>query len=125
MGTVEAIKLLKGYQLMLLDPNGRKLSDLYTAIKMGLDALQSTRWIPFTFREPTEEERECWPEYDFVFTCRLPEDGEVVLLSNGKYVWEDTFHNDDGCYFENADDIEDWDDYAWMPMPGPYMKEAE
>lgn len=77
-------------------------------------------WIPFTMRELTDEEREENPEWDWVFTCELPADGETVLLTNGKYVWEDMFCCDDGCYFDKADDIEDYDGYAWMPMPEPW-----
>lgn len=80
------------------------------------------QWIPFTMREPTEEEREMFPDWDFVFDCQLPESGEDVLLTDGKYVWEDTFYNDDGCYFEKADDI-DFQGYAWMPMPDPYKED--
>lgn len=81
------------------------------------------KWIPFTMRELTDEEREENPEWDWVFTCKLPADGETVLLTNGKYVWEDMFCCDDGCYFDKADDIEDYDGYAWMPLPKPYRGE--
>lgn len=99
-----------------------ELLGMITAIEMKHEEL-ATKWIPFTMRELTDEEREENPEWDWVFTCKLPADGETVLLTNGKYVWEDTFCCDDGCYFDRADDIEDYDGYAWMPMPEPWRGE--
>ena len=104
--------------------NGSRLIQSFR-VKQWLDHIaepeqKTGEWIPFTMRELTDEEREENPEWDWVFTCKLPADGETVLLTNGKYVWEDMFCCDDGCYFDKADDIEDYDGYAWMPMPEPY-----
>ena len=79
------------------------------------------KWIPLTERPMTEEERE---EYEgiIILNCPLPEDGQEVLISYGGYVCIDTFHDDDGCYFENTE-IDDVD--AWMPLPLPYKTESE
>lgn len=101
-----------------------ELLGMITAIEIQHD-MDMPKWIPFTTRELTEEEREENPEWDWVFDCPLPADGETVLLTNGKYVWEDMFCCDDGCYFDKADDIEDFDGYAWMKMPEPYRGENE
>ena len=84
------------------------------------ERMAKMEWIPFTQRELTEEEREIYPEGGFVFTCQLPKDGEEILITNGKYVWVDTFYNDGECYFEVIDDVDDFTGYAWMPMPEPY-----
>ena len=77
------------------------------------------RWIPFTRRPMTEEEQEDYPNCTFIFDCDLPDDGDEILVSNGRFVWTDTFCNDiDGCYLDGGDDIDE--DMAWMPLPEPY-----
>ena len=79
------------------------------------------QWIPFTMREMTEEEKEEYPDWDYIIDSPLPDNGEEVLVSNGKYVWVDTFCNDgDGCYFDGGEDIEG---LAWMKMPKSWKKE--
>lgn len=76
-------------------------------------------WIPFTRRPMTEEEQRDYPNCTFIFDCVLPGDGEEILVSNGRFVWMDTFCNDiDGCYLDGGDDIDE--DMAWMPLPEPY-----
>ena len=85
------------------------------------------KWIPLTKRPMTKEEREEYEERTgitetMILNCSLPEDGEEVLVSYGDYVCIDTFHDDDGCYFEGVeiDDVE-----AWMPLPLPWKAESE
>lgn len=95
--------------------------------------IQKNNWIPVTYRPMTEEEEkelceklgieegslEDWEKR--VFTCRLPDDGQEILTSFGKYVTEDICSWDEyGCGLENNGD---WDGIdAWMPMPEPYKK---
>ena len=81
-------------------------------------------WIPFTRRPMTEEEQEDYPNCTFIFDCDLPDDGDEILVSNGRFVWTDTFCNDiDGCYLDGGDDIDE--DMAWMPLPKPYREDGE
>lgn len=76
-------------------------------------------WIPFTRRPMTEEEQKDYPNCTFMFDCVLPDDGDEILVSNGRFVWMDTFCSDiDGCYLDGGDDIDE--DMAWMPLPTPY-----
>ena len=75
-------------------------------------------WIPFTKRPLTDEEKQEYPDWTYIFDCPLPDDEEEILLSNGKYVWTDTFINDGECYLDGGDDIDDG--MAWMPLPEPY-----
>ena len=75
-------------------------------------------WIPFTRRPMTEEEQEDYPDCTFIFDCVLPDDGDEILVSNGRFVWMDTFCDDDRCYLDGGDDIDE--DMAWMPLPKPY-----
>lgn len=93
------------------------------AIKNDLRYMPSAEavqgWIPFTRRPMTEEEQKNYPNCTFIFDCVLPDDGDEILVSNGRFVWMDTFCNDiDGCYLDSGDDIDE--DMAWMPLPTPY-----
>lgn len=91
------------------------------------DGYNANKWIPVTYRELDEEnERQLYPNADYIYNCNLPDDGQEVLITT-KYrqVVMTTFYNDgdDGCYFEC---YEDWDDVlAWMPLPKPYKVESE
>ena len=50
-------------------------------------------WIPFVLMEPTAEEKESNPEICFALEGEVPEDGQEILVSDGKDVWTDTFCN--------------------------------
>lgn len=105
------------------------------AIKV-LNAIKGLQWIPITYRPMTEEEeKEFCAEFGIkegsledwekrIFTCPLPDDGQEILTSSGKYVQEDICSWDEyGCGLENNGD---WDGIdAWMPKPEPYKKEGE
>ena len=80
-------------------------------------------WIPFKKRPLTDEEKQEYPDWTYIFDCPLPDDEEEILLSNGKYVWTDTFINDGECYLDGGDDIDDG--MAWMPLPEPYREDGE
>ena len=93
--------------------------ELVKAIKALPSAEAVQEWIPFTRRPMTEEEQEDYPNCTFIFDCDLPDDGDEILVSNGRFVWMDTFCTDiDGCYLDGGDDIDE--DMAWMPLPKPY-----
>ena len=104
-------------------------------VELAIKALDS-KWIPITYRPMTDEEEkelceklgieegilEDWEKR--VFTCHLPDDGQEILISVGKYVLEDICSWDEyGCGLENNGD---WDGVdAWMPKPEPYKKEGD
>lgn len=93
-------------------------------LQRGGDAEAVQGWIPFTRRPMTEEEQKDYPKCTFMFDCVLPDDGDEILVSNGRFVWMDIFCNDiDGCYLDSGDDIDE--DMAWMPLPKPYREERE
>lgn len=109
---VSEMNISKKYKMELLG--------MITAIEIKHDELLP-KWIPFTMRELTKEEKEENPEWDYMMDCKLPDDGEEILVSNGKYVWSDTFVNDgDGCYLDGDTDL---DGCAWMPLPEPWRGE--
>lgn len=104
------------------------------AIKV-LTVTSQSDWIPITYRPMTEEEeKELCVEFGIkegsledwekrVFTCHLPDDGQEILVSCGKNVYEDICSWDEyGCGLENNGD---WDGIdAWMPKPEPYKGEG-
>lgn len=101
-----------------------------------IDSSAECPWIPVTYRPMTEEEeKECCEKWGIkegsledwekrVFTCPLPDDGQEILVSHGKYVQEDICSwDEDFCGLEFYGD---WDGVdAWMPKPEPYKKEGK
>lgn len=83
--------------------------------RMVIDSANSKpQWIRFTIRPLTEEEKEEHPEWAYILDCKLPDDGQDILVSNGRWVTVDTFFSDDGCYLDSNGDLEGlW----WMPLP--------
>lgn len=112
----------------------------YEAFDLAIKALEEQRphdkWIPVTYRPMTEEEEKelceklgikegSLEEWEKRFlTCPLPDDGQEILTSFGRYVQEDICSWDEyGCGLENNGD---WDGVdAWMPKPEPYKKGGE
>lgn len=98
-------------------------------IQMAEEALEKEpsilEWIEFKLREITEE-KEYFSEFDprFMWDCKLPKDGQYVLISDGSSVWIDLFHDYGvyGCGIEQADLEEGM---AWMPLPKPHRKGKE
>jgi len=82
---------------------------------------EERKWIPFAFRELDEEEKEEHPDWCYIM-WNTPEHGQEILVSNGKWVWADTFYDDDGCYLDSDSDMEGC---AWMPMPKPWKGEGD
>ena len=124
MKNEEAIRRLEDLQRLYLG-NEKFTADI-EAIEIAIEALKRTSWVPITYRDMTEEEKEYF-EADFdeakILDCTLPDIDEEVLISHRGSVYTDIFHNDRGIvYFEDVD-IEDVD--AWMPKPKPYENEAE
>lgn len=101
----------------------------HTAMMMAVDALSSSenlnKWIPIKTRPLTEKEKEYFfADVELIYDCELPDEGEVVLITD-KWgnVETDTFYRDDGCYFENNSGEDDV--VAWMPLPESYKAESE
>ena len=84
------------------------------------------RWIPFTTRPLTEEEKEEHSEWDGILDCKLPDDGQRILVSisvrGHESVQYDEFYTDDGSYLDSGYEI-GTEAVAWMPLPEPYREE--
>lgn len=83
------------------------------------------QWIPFKTRPLTEEEKEDHPEWDFILDCKLPDDGQRILVSinlrGHEEVQQDEFYTDDGSYLDSGYEI-GTEATAWMPLPEPYKE---
>lgn len=86
------------------------------------------KWIPFKTRPLTEEEKEDHPEWDCILDCKLPDDGQRILVSinlrGHEEVQQDEFYSDDGSYLDSGYEI-GTEAAAWMPLPEPYKEEQE
>lgn len=96
-----------------------------------LPSAEPQRWIPVKTRPMDEEERAYWSDhlgYDFeyedavMFDCKMPDDGQEILVSFGEWVNMDKCEIDGGLY--GLEGNGDWDGVtAWMPLPEPYCGE--
>ena len=83
---------------------------------------QEPQWTPITLRALTEEEKAENPEWCYIIDSPTPDDGEDILVSDGKNVWADVWgNNGTECYLESDHELEG---VAWMKMPTPWRKEA-
>ena len=81
------------------------------------------KWIPVKYHEITEEEmiEECYSDdVAYIFDCKMPDDGDEILVSSEECTWVDTVGIDNVYYLESG---YDWIDItAWMPLPEPYKE---
>lgn len=85
------------------------------------------RWIPVKYHELTEEERkECLFSADIkhMIDCKLPDDEQEIIVTDGRHVWVDTCIVNDGYALDSGHDwIEDV--IAWMPLPEPFRESED
>ena len=112
-------------------PTARHLSAIYDcedAIKALPSAQPEQRWIPFKTRPLTKAEKEEHPEWDGILDCKLPDDGQRILVNvsvrGHESVQYDEFYTDDGSYLDSGYEI-GTEATAWMPLPEPYDAESE
>lgn len=114
---IDALSLMQG--IVAHEGVRKGISIAWQQIKDLPSAQPEQRWIPVKWREPDEEEAKYWC---YMADCEMPEDGQKILVTDGKYVWKDVHVDDDGLHL---DSMEDWQNItAWMPLPEPY-KEGE
>ena len=116
------------------DGNCKYDEKLYERIMQILDerikplpsAQPEQRWIPFKTRPLTKEEKEEHPEWDGILDCKLPDDGQRILVNvsvrGHESVQYDEFYTDDGSYLDSGYEI-GTEATAWMPLPEPYREE--
>ena len=105
------------------------------AVERCIDAIKNLpsaqEWIPVKYRPMTAEERKRFEEeytygYELeddeaiMFDCKMPEDGQEILVSyRYGYVDKDICQYDGEFY--GLEGNGDWEGItAWMPLPEPY-----
>ena len=107
----------------------RGISDAIEIVKK-VAAEYNNGWIPVEYHEITDEEREegfISEDIAYCLDCKLPEDGEEILITRkwrDEYIVEhDMCMVDDGYFLESGID---WIDViAWHPLPEPYHPKGE
>ena len=104
-------------------------SDVMQGALLELPSAQpEQRWIPFKTRPLTKEEKEEHPEWDGILDCKLPDDGQRILVNVSVRGHESVqydefyFYTDNGSYLESGYEI-GTEATAWMPLPEPYREE--
>ena len=82
-------------------------------------------WIPVKYHQISEKEREeesISNDIQCMLDCKMPDDGQEILVTNGETTWQDTsFIDCDGYYLDSN---YDWIDItAWRPLPEPYKED--
>lgn len=81
-------------------------------------------WIPVKYHQISEKERaeeSISNDIQYMLDCKMPDDGQEILVTNGETTWQDTcFINSNGYYLDGG---YDWIDIMdWMPLPKPYKE---
>ena len=82
-------------------------------------------WIPVKYHQISEKERaeeSISNDIQYMLDCKMPDDGQEILVTNGETTWQDTsFIDCDGYYLDSG---YDWIDItAWQPPPEPYKED--
>lgn len=82
-------------------------------------------WIPVKYHQISEKERAeefLSKDIQYMLDCKMPDDGQEILVTNGKTTWQDTCFIDSNGYC--LDGGYDWIDItAWRPLPKPYKED--
>lgn len=86
---------------------------------------KENRWIPVKYHQISEKEREeesISRDIHYMLNCKMPDDGQEILVTNGESTWQDTsFIDCDGYYLDSG---YDWIEItAWRPLPEPYKED--
>lgn len=101
----------------------------YFEVAEAVDAKETNvgnKWTPVEWHELTEEEKTQYRNTDaveYMLDCKLPEDSEEIIVTDGKRTWTDINGIDDFYYLESGNDWRDMK--AWMPLPEPYKQNDE
>lgn len=81
-------------------------------------------WIPVKYHQISEKERaeeSISTDIQYMLDCKMPDDGQEILVTNGETTWQNTsFIDCDGYYLDSN---YDWIEItAWRPLPEPYKE---
>jgi len=119
----EQAKILTKHHQMIL------ASDVLDMIEQLIDDLEEDEkengWIPVKYHEISEKERNetgIAKSIQYMLNCKMPDDEQEILVTDGKTVWKDMCCIDcDGYYLDSG---YDWFDLtSWRPLPEPYKED--
>lgn len=115
-------KLADDHQMFLASD----VSEMIEQIKDDLEQDEKENgWIPVKYHQISEKERAeefISKDIQYMLDCKMPDDGQEILVTNGETTWQDTsFIDCDGYYLDSN---YDWIDItAWRPLPEPYKED--
>ena len=82
-------------------------------------------WIPVKYHQISEKEHaeeSISKDIHYMFDCKMPDDEQEILVTNGKSTWQDMCCIDSDGYY--LDSNYDWIEItAWRPLPEPYKED--
>lgn len=82
-------------------------------------------WIPVKYHQISEKERaeeSISNDIQYMLDCKMPDDEQEILVTDGKSTWQDTSFIDCEGYY--LDSNYDWIEItAWRPLPEPYKED--
>lgn len=111
--------------------DGLYVADVLEMLEQLKDDLEQDEkengWIPVKYHQISEKERAeefISKDIQYMLDCKMPDDGQEILVTNGETTWQDTCFIDSNGYY--LDGGYDWIDImAWMPLPKPYKEGKE
>ena len=105
----DGYKILKGLMAQIKDKNSPEY-------KKYFDELMNTHDLRMKYTEEFLSK-----DIQYMLDCKMPDDGQEILVTNGETTWQDTCFIDSNGYY--LDGGYDWIDImAWMPLPKPYKE---
>ena len=90
-------------------PTMEEMSNSMELLKDLANKADLFEWIPFEMED------------GFLY-CLIPDDGEDILITDGKVVWHDNWIESDDGEYELDSGYELYKCLAWMPLPKPYKE---
>ena len=86
-------------------------------------SIQRIHWHKITYRKLTEEEKEVYNFYNYknsdTMLEGLPDYGKQVLITNRKYIWIDSFDEDENGVYLSETGYKVDDLFAWAEIEAP------
>lgn len=109
--------------------DGLYVADVLEMLEQLKDDLEQDEkekgWIPVKYHQISEKERaeeSISNDIQYILDCKMPDDGQEILVTNGETTWQDTCFVDSNGYY--LDGGYDWIEItAWQPFPKPYKED--
>lgn len=100
--------------------------EMLEQLRSGLEQDEKENgWIPVKYHQISEKERaeeSISNDIQYMLDCKMPDDGQEILVTDGETTWQDTsFIDCDGYYLDSN---YDWIEItAWRPLPEPFKED--